>query len=270
MTLLPFDKIDPTPYPAINTILGLVLSNVQAVIGAHFHGMYLFGSLASGGFNPHSSDIDFVVVTSGDLPAELLPELKAMHAEIAACGLEWAHELEGFYIPQDTLRRYDPAQRFPSIGVDWDFSVGGQDSAGVIMRHILREQGIVLAGPPLRELIDPVTAAQIRQAAIQILIDWWVPRLTDPAQLLRSDYQAYAVLTMCRMLYTLATGAIVSKPAAARWTLENHDPRWRTLIHRALDWQHGMEMDSLAEILDFIRYTYECSQSMQPDPDGEE
>ena len=52
MTLLPLVKIEPTSYPAINAILGLVLSNVQAVIGAHFHGMYLFGSLASGGFNP--------------------------------------------------------------------------------------------------------------------------------------------------------------------------------------------------------------------------
>jgi len=140
-----------------------VLSNVQAVIGAHFHGMYLFGSLASGGFNPHSSDIDFVVVTDSDLPNELLSRLRSMHADIAASGLEWARELEGFYIPRDYLRRYNPAQRFPSIGVDWDFNVGGQDSAGVIMRHILREQGIVLAGPPLRERIDPVTAAQIRR-----------------------------------------------------------------------------------------------------------
>lgn len=270
MTLPPLDKIDPTPYPAINAILGLVLSNVKAVIGTHFHGMYLFGSLASGGFNPHSSDIDFVVVTGSDLPGELLSRLESMHAEIAASGLEWAHELEGFYIPRGDLRRYDPAQRFPSIGVDWDFNVGGQDSAGVIMRYILREQGIVLAGPPLRELIDPVTAAEIRQAATQILIDWWVPKLTDPAQLIRSDYQAYAVLTMCRMLYTLATGAVASKPAAARWALENHDLRWTPLIHRALDWQHGMEMDRLAEILDFIRYTYEFSQSMQAGPDGEE
>ena len=260
MTLLPKKEIAPTPYAEVNAILGLVLANTQAVLGEHFIGMYLFGSLTSGDFNPHSSDIDYVVVTPGDLPDEMLPKLEAMHAEIAASGLAWADKLEGFYFSLSILRRFDPAQIYPSIGVDWDFRMGGQGTEGIIQRFNLREQGIVLAGPPLQDLIDPVTPEQIRQATYDLLLEWWVPMLANPVKLHSSEYQAYAVLTMCRMLYTLKTAKIVSKPAAARWTIDNHGQRWADLIQRALAWQHGMEMDALDEVLELIRYTYESSQ----------
>jgi hypothetical protein len=182
-----------------------------------------------------------------------------MHAEIAASGMKWAKKLEGFYFPLNILRRYEPGQLFASIGVDWDFNVTGQGTEGVIQRYILREQGIVLAGPPLDDLIEPVTADQIRLATYQLLIEWWVPMLTDPTHISSSEYQAYAILTMCRMLYTLKRGEIISKPSAARWAMENH-PRWTDLIQLALAWQQGMEMDCLGEVLELIRYTYDHSK----------
>ena len=259
MTLQPIHEIDPTPFPDVNIVLGLVLANARSILGPHFMGMYLFGSLASGDFSPHSSDIDFVVLTDDDLPAELVARLKDMHAEIAASGMKWAKKLEGYYFPRYVLRRFEQWHLFPSIGADWDFDVTGQGPEGVIQRHILREQGIVLSGPPLADLIDPVSADQIRQATYQLLVGWWVPILTNPAYVTSSEYQAYAVLTMCRMLYTLTTGEIVSKPAAARWTIENHS-RWADLIQSALAWQPGIEMDCLGEVLELIRYTVETNQ----------
>ena len=38
-----------------------------------------------------------------------------------------------------------------------------------IHRHILREQGVVLAGPPPRTLIDPVQPDELREAVRGIL-----------------------------------------------------------------------------------------------------
>ena len=261
MTLVPKKEINPTSFPEVNAILGLVLANTQAVLGEQFTGMYLFGSLTSGDFNLHSSDIDYVVVTAGELPGELISKLEAMHAEIAASGLAWAQKLEGFYFSPSILRRFEPGQNYPSIGADWDFRMGGQGTEGVIQRFNLREQGIVLAGPPLKDLIDPVTSDQIRQATYDLLIEWWVPMLTDATRLASSEYQAYAVLTMCRMLYTLQTSEIVSKPAAARWAMDHLGPRWADLIQTALAWQRGMEMDDLAAVQELIRYTFKSSQS---------
>jgi predicted nucleotidyltransferase len=54
----------PTPYPDVNEVLLTLLDNVRAILGDYFTGMYLYGSLASGDFDPRRSDIDFLVVTS--------------------------------------------------------------------------------------------------------------------------------------------------------------------------------------------------------------
>ena len=72
-------------------------------------------------------------------------------------------------------------------------------------------------------------------------------------------YQAYAILSMCRVLYTLEFGTVVSKPAAARWAQGTLDERWGRLIERAVTWQAGETMDCLSETMEFIRYSLACS-----------
>lgn len=254
----------PTPYPEVNAVLHELLTGVQTILGSHFIGMYLHGSLAGGDFDPQRSDIDFIVVTSGELPGELLPALEEMHARLAASGLKWSKRLEGTYIPQQALRRYDPAiAEHPSIGVDWSFGVGHQGSDGVIQRHILREQGIALAGPSLQAWIDPVQPKDLQRAVLGILRDWWAQQLDNPVWLDSREYQAFAVLTMCRALYTLQVWTIVSKPDAARWAQEALGERWAGLIARALAWRHDDGFEDGHETLDFIRYTLEWAQQFE-------
>jgi hypothetical protein len=125
----------------------------------------------------------------------------------------------------------------------------------VIQRHIIREHGAALAGPPPATLIDPVSADDLRWATAQLLQEWWVPVLADPSRLPNCEYQAYAVLTMCRALYTLKNGAVATKPQAARWALAHLDPQWGDLIRTALAWRHGVDLDRLDEVLAFIRDT---------------
>ena len=48
----------------------------------------------------------------------------------------------------------------------------------------------------------------------------------------------FAILTMCRALYTLACGEVVSKPQAAAWAREALGTPWVQLIDRALLWRH--------------------------------
>ena len=253
-----------TPYPDVNAVLHVLLSDVQTVLGNHFIGMYLSGSLASGDFAPQRSDIDFVVVTADDLPGEILPALEALHARITASGLKWATKLEGSYIPQQALRRYDPAHaQHPALRVDGSFGVDQHGSDWVIQCHIIREQGVVVAGPAPQTLIDPVQPNDLRRAALGTLREWWSPQLYNPSRLHSSEYQAYAILTMCRALYTLQYGIVVSKPVAARWAQQALGERWAALIERALAWSHNTQLDDLNETLDFIRYTLERGQQFE-------
>jgi hypothetical protein len=261
----------PTPYPDINALLSLLLREVQGALGDDFVGMYLYGSLSLGDFDPASSDIDFLVVTEHELPDETVAALGTMHARIAASGLIWADKLEGSYIPRAALRRYDPANnRHPTIGVDWAFGIGAHDRSWVIERHIVRAHGVVISGPSPAMLIDPVSADDLRAAVRDALDGFWRVQLTVPEERLprlhMRAYQAFAILTMCRALSTLDRGEVVSKPVAARWARETLPPPWPDLIAKALRWRHDTRPDDLRETLAFIRYTIERAAEMVGEP----
>jgi hypothetical protein len=263
--------IAPTPYPEVNTMLSLLLREVQGVLGADFVGMYLYGSLSLGDFDPASSDIDFLVVTEHELPGETVASLGTMHARIAASGLEWADKLEGSYIPRAALRRYDPANnRHPTIGLDWAFGIGAHGRNWVIERQIVREHGVVISGPSPATLIDSVSADDLRTAVRDALDGFWRVQLTAPEERLprlhMREYQAFAILTMCRALYTLDHREVVSKPVAARWARETLPPPWPGLIAKALRWRHDTRPDDLTETLAFIRYTIERAAEMAGEP----
>jgi hypothetical protein len=251
---------NPTQYPEINAVLHMLLTDVQAALGDYFVGLYLHGSLASGDFDPQRSDIDFVVVTNEALPDTVFPALEALHTRIIDSGLNWATKLEGTYFPQQALRRYVPSDTlYPSLN-EARFYMGAHGSDWVIQCHILREHGIVLAGPDPRDLIDPIAPDDLRRAMRALLREWWAPMLDDTARLRSAEYQAYGVLTMCRALYTLETGTVASKPVAARWAQAALGAHWAALIECALNWRAGMPLDVLDEVLDFVQYALERSR----------
>ena len=226
----------------VRPVLTLLLSSIQDVLGDQLLGLYLYGSLSSGDFDPASSDVDFLAATRGAITADdpTFERLRQMHARIATSGLPFANHLEGSYIPKDALRRYDPATAWhPTIGHDWPFKLGFHDANWVIERAIVRERGVILYGPPPETLIDPVSPQQLRDATCQQLADVWRLRIEDPDWPRAGLYPAFAVLTLCRALYTLQHGAFCSKPGAAAWAAQTH-PEWEPVIawaqaHRADD-----------------------------------
>ncbi len=245
---------EPTPYPEVNAVLHELQTGIEQTLGERLVGLYLHGSLAGGQFNPHSSDIDFLAVTTEALPEESLSALKAMHARLTLSGLKWAAKMEGSYIPRAELRDFDPAHSyFPALRADGTFTIDGHGHEWTIQRYIVREMGVVLFGPDPRSLIDPIGPDDLRRAVTGLVHDWWAPMLADPHLLLTREYQAYAALTMARMFYTLEHGTIVPKPAAAQWARQLQGGRWASLIDQALAWPAGPQPDRLTETMEMIR-----------------
>ena len=247
-------RVGVTPHPEVNAVLQSLLTHAQNILGARFVGLYLYGSLASGDFDPAHSDIDFVVVITETLPPATVDELRAMHQRLADYSDgQWAKKLEGTYLPQAALRRYDPeAAPCPTLN-EGQFYLDRHGSDWVIQRHVLREHGVVIAGPAIAPLIDPVSPDELRQAVRGVLRGWWRPMLDNPAWLRDEEYLAYAVLTMCRALHALEHGTIVSKPTAARWARAALPAHWAALI----EWACGPQAprtDAREEVMDFIRY----------------
>jgi predicted nucleotidyltransferase len=245
-----------TQYPQIDRFLGVFLGEVQARLGEGLLGLYLHGSLAYGDFDPETSDIDFLVVTQGRLTEADLAALKEMHTRLRAGSPEWASKLEGAYLPKDHVRRHDPEHTpIPWLGVDGHFAMERLGSDWVIQRWILREKGIAIFGPPLKDLIDPVSAQDLREAVRSSLRAWWSPPFPSPERFESGEYRAYAVLTMCRSLYVLEHGRVASKPEAARWAVQALEEPWRSLAAEAAQWRPGMEFDRADETFGMIQFT---------------
>jgi hypothetical protein len=215
-----------------------LLAGVRGTLGPLLVGVYLDGSLATRDFAPHSSDIDVLVVTEDVLSDDVVAALGAMHARLATRPSKWARELEVSYIPRRALRRFDPENNCHLCIQRGSHQLVTEehDRAWVIHRHVVREHGVALAGPDPRTLIDPVDAAELRQAVVSFRHGWWTPTPTCRRWLDNPFYRSYAVLTMCRMHYTLQYGVVVSKLLAARWAQATLGARWTPLIHAALAW----------------------------------
>lgn len=243
----------PTPYEDVNKTLLFMCSKMQSILGKKLVGFYLYGSLSLGDFDPAASDVDFLIVTDGTLSSEEFELLRVMHEEISASNLAYAHHLEGSYIPVVALRRYDPENNLhPTIGIDWEFQVAEHGRRWVLERHIVREHGVVVYGPPPATLIDPVSERELRHAVCEELSNGWTAALEKPGWLQTRDYQAFAILTMCRALYTLKHGELTSKPIAAAWAHQQY-PEWQPMIERALIWRYQHVPDDMAEMLIFLR-----------------
>ena len=253
-------NISPTPYPDINEVLNLLLSNVKEILGDQFVGMYLYGSLASGDFNPETTDIDFLVVTTDTLSEETISKLETMHKQTWATSLKRAGELEGSYVHRELIRRHDPnGTPCPTVN-EGKFFVDQRGSDWIIQRHVVREYGVVVEGPDPKTLIDFVTPDDIRGAVLGILHEWWFPMLEDSSWLRdhEAGYHSFAVITMCRVLHALETGTIVSKPKATQWARAKLGEPWKILIDKAVAVSNHEDLDvPLSKTLDFIRFIHE-------------
>jgi hypothetical protein len=249
-----------TPHPEVNELLDALTNGVRGVLGDQLVGAYLFGSATTGDFD-RESDVDVVVVTADMITDETFAALREMHARIATTDSWCATQLEVSYIPRRAIRRYDPADTLhPRLdrGKEEKLHMMRHDSDWVVQRRLIREHGVTLLGPAPAMLIDPVSPDDLRRAMLELLPEWLGPMLENPPNVRTRGYQSFIVLSICRILYTLEHGDVVSKSAAAHWGEAALHARWTPLIRGA--WIGRRDPDTapraadLSETWAFIRY----------------
>jgi hypothetical protein len=251
----------PTPYPDLNQVLKTLVERVQAALGETFVGAYLQGSFAVGDFDEHS-DVDFIIVTEDALSDQQVEALQIIHAQVYALEIAWAQHLEGSYFPRRLLRHP------PAGHLLWFLDHGSRELIQsdhcntLLVRWVVREQGVTLAGPPPATLVDPITVTALRKEIYATMRDWGQYILTHPNQYNNRWYQTYLVLNYSRMLHDLHNGFPGSKRAGAEWAKANLDPGWCGLIdrtwagrpHPALTSRQPADPDDFQATLAFLRY----------------
>lgn len=81
---------------------------ISEVLGDNLIGVHIHGSLALGGFNCKTSDIDFVVLTKEILSSKDFELLKTFHKKLAEKYPKFGNRLEGSYITKFMLSEKEP------------------------------------------------------------------------------------------------------------------------------------------------------------------
>ena len=258
----------PTPFPELNNVLRELVGSVQKILHIKFIGAYLQGSFAVGDFDIHS-DVDFIVVIEEELSGEEVDALQVMHERSYNLDSAWAQHLEGSYFPREVLR--DPSQRGRKL---WYLDHGADslirsDHCNTnVVRWVVREKGVTLAGPPPATLVDPISADLLRMDILEVITEWGQEILdAAPNRYNNRFYQGFIVLSFCRMLHDLHTGVNGSKRAGAEWAKTHLDPCWSGLIDRAwscrpnpaISVRQPADPEDFASTLEFVQYAMDSA-----------
>jgi hypothetical protein len=243
----------------VAALLGALLAGAREALGANLLALYLRGSLVTGDFDLKTSDIDFFAVTERRLSQHEFDALSTMHATFARLPNRYADELEGPYMDRAAARCFRPGERHPIIARHEPLLWREQYANWVLERWMLRAWGVTLFGPEPQALIDPVTRDEMLAAVRANMPRWveWITQPDDPDWQLPRAEMAYIVETMCRVLYTLATGELAGKPRSVAWAPQTLPEPWRRTITRSQAWRSDATVDpSIApEVTAFVRWT---------------
>ena len=216
---------------AADAFLSRLVDGLLQALGDQLFALYLFGSAATGNFEPGISDVDLAAIVKRELAPTELDALDRMHRELVAGTPEWDGRVEVVYVSSEGLwtfrdgtsaaARISPGEPFHSIEVD---------PTWLIDWYQLREIGVTLLGPLPTEVVPVISKGEYVDAVRRLILAW----PTDDLAMLGN--QAYAILTMCRGLRTVVTGEYVSKREAARWASDLL-PGYAELIRTALSWR---------------------------------
>ena len=220
-------------YPAVEPLLAELRTGIQTILGPRLIGLYLYGSLVTGDFDPVHSDIDLLAVLAGALSEAEFAALDALHAAFVAAHPQWTERVEIAYLAAGALRTFlTQASPIAIISPGEPFHVKEAGNDWLINWWIVRGQGRALAGPPATAVIDPIGDDEF-QAAVRQQVQEWRGYVYEME---RRKSQAYAVLTLCRALYAVENGEQVSKRRAAEWAADAF-PQWAAQIGQAWEWR---------------------------------
>ena len=246
-----------TPYTDINRLLQSFLSHIQQVLQEELVGLYLYGSLTTGDFDPDSSDIDLLAVTSSQITAPVFDALSAMHRDLARDNPEWEDRIDVVYLPVAALAAFRSEKNPIVISPGEPFHVREGEALRDWLQnwYIVRENGLALFGPPPKAVIPAITQDEFVEAVRRYAaeVSGWIGH--EPNR----KGQAYAILTLCRALHVHRTGKTASKRQAALWVQEEF-PEWSRLVQSALTWrqawrdEHVDHAATRAETMQFVKF----------------
>ena len=199
-------------------------------------GIYIHGSLAFNCFNPHRSDIDFIVVVENPISQQaklsLLKILEELRERAPRKGFEMSIVLKRhclkfeyptpyeLHFSNHWLERYLKAPLSlcnDDIQTDYDLA-----AHFTVIRHV----GLVLCGSPVPEVFGSVPKEHYWDSICRDIRTAEEDVFEDPV---------YVILNLCRVYAYKKDGLILSKEQGGQWGLKNLPVQYNGILKAALD-----------------------------------
>jgi predicted nucleotidyltransferase len=242
----------------IEALLDRLTDEIRQSSNDSLVGLFVYGSLVTGDFDKGRSDIDLLAVVDSDIEDETFDRLDRMHTRIVEDNPAWEDRIEVAYVPAPALwsfRTRTAQIAVLSPGEPFHFKAAGRDY--LLNWYTVREVGTTLYGPPPDTLIPEISRSEFVEVAREHA-EWWKEQVYE---MRTPGAQSYAVLTMCRALYTHTHRRQASKKQAALWA-RTYLPQWAPLIQQSLDWlseDHDEETDDEAGLQETVRFVHDVA-----------
>ena len=232
-----------------------ILAFFSQTLGNDLAGFYLHGSITMDCFNPNTSDIDFLAVTSRKLTIQqkkaIITFLQGTDQGVAPpeMSIVTADNVKNLVFPSPFELHYSHATRdvYTTGKVSWEQPRFDTDLVAHYMA--IRERGICLYGKPIKEVFPEVPPEMFIASIVQDL--HWI------RQEIKSLPFLHIILNPCRALAYINEGKFMSKKEGGEWALHHLPPQHTALIEKALNAYSGVndvEPPSQDTLMEFIDY----------------
>ncbi|MEY9215410.1 DUF4111 domain-containing protein [Thermobifida halotolerans] len=238
-------------HPLVRTVAEAFLGGADEEAPGLVEGLYLTGSVALGDFRPHTSDIDFVVVTTARLDDAQRAAMRRVHSRV--CARFPRPHFNGIYVTWDDLA-VDPQHCGPVASVlGGRFRARASADVNPVTWRVLAERGVTVRGPLPVEVDIWDEPGTLRAWSLGNLEEHWrrwrakAGRLVTPRGLavLGSLAPSWSVLSVSRLHFTLRTGEITSKSGAGFYALHAFPEHWERIVNECLRIRRDSALPSL-------------------------
>ncbi|GCE24088.1 aminoglycoside adenylyltransferase domain-containing protein [Dictyobacter kobayashii] len=214
-----------------------ILAEFERLLGDNLLGIYLYGSLAAGGFNPERSDINLLVVTARPLAVETRRNIIELVLRISRFpaplditfivkqelqALAQSLPIELHY--DETVRQHYQSALHSEDQQQWSDQAQSNNQL-ILDLSSLHHYGVCLYGQPIAETIPVIPDTIFRTALIQYLQEIQARPLQDPITF---------VLDASRGMAYLRDGSFLSKRDGGTWGLNQLPEQYHPLLQQVL------------------------------------
>jgi hypothetical protein len=229
-------------------------------LGERLDGLYLFGSLPAGSFHPGKSDLDLFAVVGREIcEGDGFDSLALLHSTFVSEHPNWTERIEVGYISRAVLQSFAgvPSGRIAALSPGEPFHLRDVGTGWLLNWYSVCTEGETLVGPePLA--LGPAVSPSAFKEAVAVQLAQWKDIVRTPSVGYVPAQQGYIIVTLCRALYSLATGQQTSKEGAVRWAAEQF-PAWASFVNDGLAQYRADVTEAHQAVINFVDFAVEQS-----------